>query len=97
MRKFILFTFTLAIIGLGLGDANAQGHTGYNASDEFGPSSQNDLPAGLKGQSAVSDAGHITSGTGRVAAGYPARAQLGNADRVYRGYDASDDFAVSDD
>jgi hypothetical protein len=93
MPNFILFTSALAMLGLGLGGANAQGYAGYNAADAFGPSERS------KGHSAGSNAGLIASGTatGRASSGYPARAQFGIPDRVSRGYSASDDFAVSDD
>lgn len=90
MRKFILFTSTLAVLGLGLAGANA-----YDAADDFGPSVQNDLPPRMKGDIGGSDAGLITSGTGKVTAGYPTRPSRDSADRVYRGYNASDDFSAS--
>lgn len=48
MHKIILLTSTLAMLGFGLGGANA-----YNASDAFGPSEQNDLRVAIK----QSDAG----------------------------------------
>lgn len=103
MRKFILFTSTLAVLGLGLGGANAQSSTRYDAADDFGPSEQNDLPTRMNGYIAGSDAALITSDTAKVTTGYPARAPGDNADRapgdnadrVYRGYNASDDFSAS--
>ncbi|MCT7374076.1 hypothetical protein [Chelativorans salis] len=95
MRKFIIFTSTLAVLGFGLGGANAQSSTRYNAADDFGPSEQNDLPLRMEGYVNGSDAAFITSGTAKVTTGYPARASRDNADRVYRGYNASDDFSAS--
>jgi hypothetical protein len=91
MRKIILLTSTLAMLGLGLGGANA-----YNASDDFGVSSQNDLPIWMKRDRAgISDPGLTTSSTGKATFGYPAGTQVRRADRVYRGYNASDDFGFS--
>jgi len=69
----------------------------YNAADDFGPSEQDDLPSSLsKGRSGGADIGNITSSTGveTRTSGYPRQLQFG---RGSRGYNASDDFAVSDD
>ncbi|MCT7376795.1 hypothetical protein [Chelativorans salis] len=90
MRKIILLTSTLAMLGLGLGGASA-----YNASDDFGVSDQNDLPISMKRNHAgISDSGLVTSSTGAstVTLGYPAGTRIG---RVNRGYNASDDFGFS--
>ncbi|PRD43085.1 hypothetical protein C5748_12820 [Phyllobacterium phragmitis] len=107
MRKFILLTSTLAILGLCLGStyaqnnsrSNAQSHAGYNASDDFGFSEQNDLPSHGRQQFGRSDVGVITD-RDRMHTGYPALEQPGDTKRVYRGwiyrgYNASDDFGPS--
>jgi len=75
-------------------------YNGYNAADDFGPSDQDDLPASIsRGRFDGSSVGSITSTTGaeRRISGYPRQVQFGGTNRLYRGHNASDDFAVSDD
>ncbi|WEX11108.1 hypothetical protein [Chelativorans sp. AA-79] len=71
----------------------------YSAADAFGPSDRNDLPASLSRRPfGRLDVGSVTSSTAaeRLTSGYPRRAQFGRTP-MSRGYNASDDFAVSDD
>ncbi|WEX10950.1 hypothetical protein [Chelativorans sp. AA-79] len=66
---------------------------GFSAANSFGPSDQDDLPTSLsRRQFGGIDAGAATPST----FGYPVGTQIGRTDRVYRGYNASDDFGISD-
>lgn len=105
MRNIILTT-TLAIFGLSLNNAHAfEAYTGYNAADDFAPSSQHNMPPPrIKRQLGRSDAGSITSSTGneRVTSGYSAAGELHSDEQsstqrngVKRGYSAANDFGAS--
>ncbi|WP_028035464.1 hypothetical protein [Chelativorans sp. J32] len=81
--------------------ARANGvYNGHNAADDFAVSDQDDLPASIsRGRYDESHVGstNSTSGAERQLRGYPRGVQFGGANRLYQGYNASDDFVVSDD
>ncbi|PRD40459.1 hypothetical protein C5748_26815 [Phyllobacterium phragmitis] len=110
MRKFLILTSALSV--LAAGNASAQdfrvsnpnaapgdlgpvavytgetvsispGRIGYNAADDFGRSSHNAAPKNRPAERKVADREIVTSSTGTR--------------KVYTGYNASDDFNVSDD